>query len=202
MSIVSVIFYTYCKLIKCSKFVHTTVSSRQRILILKRLLSIISYLNLKKAFAKDKITFKMLKKLLRKRIALTHHIQIQCHPKNKPHKGAGITLIANSGKDHKKLLHIAPYAYCLASRKAATPKTEHQIEHRKTILFHQLDFLISHDTVQQMHRIRHEMKKTLVGKTYSTSIFLKKRRVFNLVSGILDYFLKSDSIFPSLILSY
>lgn len=154
----------------------------------KEIQQAIRNLNHRKAPGIDRITPKMLKELPRKGIVLITYLfnailRLQYWPTEL--KTAEIILIQKPGKNPNNVSSYRPISLLsiiakllerlLLQRINTDPSTETWIPS------HQFGFRESHSTVQQTHRISHEISKALESKKYCTSVFLDVSQAFDKV---------------------
>lgn len=148
----------------------------------------IKFLNIRKAAGPDEITPKMIKELPRKGVKMITYIynailKLNYWPEKM--KTAEIVLVPKPGKDPNSTTSYRPISLLpviskvleklLIQKINSDPNTEEWIPD------HQFGFRSNHSTIQQIHRINHEISKALEHGQYCTSAFLDISQAFDKV---------------------
>ena len=160
-------------------------SANIRLLTPKQIKTAISHLTIRKAPGIDQVSPTMLKELPHKGIVMLTYIfnailRLQYWPKQM--KIAEIILIPKPGKNPNDVSSYRPISLLSTLskllEKLMLPKLEPLLD---TIPQHQFGFRHSHSTIQQCHRVVHEINKSLENKKYCSSVFLDISQAFDKV---------------------
>ena len=149
---------------------------------------LIHRLNPRKAPRHDQISNKAIKELPVKGIALISSIfnailRLEYYPKT--WKTSQITLIPNAGKPIHETSSYRPISFLPTLsklfEKLLTNRLVPLLEDLKSLPDHQFGFRKQHSTIEQIHRITHNISQTFEKKKYCLAVFLDIQQAFDKV---------------------